>query len=114
MTIRVLSFLAMLLGIGVAVCTAQEAGVVPEIRADVGKINAALPLYAKRVKSLSGLSLEGSEVTYYHEGASLRKVSAKLYGETYNAVADLYYKGDALLFAFQKLNRYDTQVGMHP
>jgi hypothetical protein len=114
MTIRVLSFIAMLLGLGVAVCPAQEAGIVPEIRAEVGRINTALPQYAKRMQSPSGLSLEGAEVTYYHEGDSLRKISAKLYGERYNAVADLYYKGDALLFAYQKLNRYDTQVGMQP
>jgi hypothetical protein len=114
MTIRVLSFLAMLLGLGAAVCAAQETGAVPKIRAEVARINAALPHYAKRFKSLSGLSLEGSEVTYYHEGDRLRKISAKLYGETYNAAADLYYEGDALLFAYQKVNRYDTQVGMQP
>ena len=85
-----------------------------EVRAEVGKIDADLPKYAKRVKTVLGVSLEGAEATYYHDGKNLKRVSAKLYGETYKAVLALYYRGDVLLFAYQKLNRYDTQIGMQP
>jgi hypothetical protein len=37
-----------------------------------------------------------------------------MYGETYNATAELYYSGEELIFAYQKMNRYDTQIGMTP
>ena len=114
MVIRTLSLLIVILAAGTQVCPAQTASLISEIRAEVGKINADLPTYAKRVKTALGVSLEGAEATYYHGGKNLKRVSAKLYGETYNAVLDLYYRGDVLFFAYQKLNRYDTQIGMQP
>jgi hypothetical protein len=114
MVIRTLSSLILILVAGTHVCPAQTASLISEIRAEVGKINADLPKYAKRVKTVLGVSLEGAEATYYYDGKNLKRVSAKLHGETYNAVLDLYYRGDVLFFAYQKLNRYDTQIGMQP
>lgn len=114
MVIRTLSLLILILAAGTQLCPAQTASLILEIRAEVGKINADLPNYAKSAKTVLGVSLEGAEATYYHDGKNLKRVSAKLYGETYNAVLDLYYRGDELLFAYQKLNRYDTQIGMQP
>jgi hypothetical protein len=114
MVVRTLSVLILIMAAGTCGGRAQTASVIPEVRAEVGKINADLPTYTKRVKTALGAMLEGAEATYYHEGKDLKRVSAKIYGETYNTVLDLYYRGDALLFAYQKVNRYDTQVGMQP
>ena len=37
-----------------------------------------------------------------------------MYGETFNASAELYYKGGELIFCYIKTNKYDTQIGMTP
>jgi hypothetical protein len=113
MNLRILLLLAVLWGAGIVPCAGGER-LISEIRTEVGQINAGLRTYKKSVKSLVGLSLEGSEATYYYDGQTIRKITAKLYGETYNAVSELYFRGDMLVFVYQKLNRYDTQVGMHP
>jgi hypothetical protein len=104
----------MLLGIGIFASHAEDAGLRPGIRAAVAEINAKLPGFKKETRLVEGLSLEGSEATFFSEGGTLRKISAKLYGETYNATAELYYHGGALSFVYQKVNRYDTQIGMQP
>lgn len=114
MVVRTLSLAFLIMAAGAHGGLAETAGLIPEIRAEVGKINADLPTYTKQVQTALGASLEGAEATYYHQGKDLKRVSAKLYGETYNSALDLYYRGDALLFAYQKVNRYDTQVGMQP
>ena len=114
MVSRTLSLLILILVAGTHVGNAQTVSLISEIRAEVGKIDADLPRYAKRVKTALGVSLEGAEATYYHDGKNLKRVSAKLHGETYNAVLALYYRGDVFFFAYQKLHRYDTQIGMQP
>jgi hypothetical protein len=105
---------AVLLGLGIVASRAEEAGLKPQIRAVVAEINAALPKYSRETRSMEGLSLEGSEAVYFSEGGALKKITVKLYGETYNGAAELYYQGGAVAFAYRKLNRYDTQVGMQP
>ena len=44
----------------------------------------------------------------------MKKISVKIYGETYRATAELYYSGEALIFAYQRLQRYDTHIAMKP
>jgi hypothetical protein len=105
---------AVLLGLSIVASRAEEAGLKPQIRALVGEINAALPKYSRETRSVAGLSLEGSEAVYFSEGGVLKKITARIYGETYNGAAELYYQGGAVAFAYRKLNRYDTQVGMQP
>ena len=68
MVSRTLSLLILILVAGTHVGNAQTASLISEIRAEVGKIDADLPKYAKRVKTVLGVSLEGAEATYYHDG----------------------------------------------
>jgi hypothetical protein len=84
------------------------------IRAEVTAINQAAKGYKKTVKDVEGISLEGTEATYFTSGKGLRKVVAKSYGETFNAVTELYFQGEELIFVYRKFNRYDTQIGMNP
>jgi hypothetical protein len=84
------------------------------IRADVNLINKNAPKYDKKVKGIDGLSVEGSEATYFISGRGLKKIVAKTYGETFRATTELYYSGEELIFVFQRVERYDTQVGMKP
>lgn len=93
---------------------AQTSKEVTTIRNEVAKINKNVKTYKKTTKDVEGISLEGTEAIYFTSGKRLKKITAKIYGETYNASAELYYQGDELIFVYQKMNRYDTQIGQTP
>lgn len=114
MTRPLLLAAAAFLSLGIFASRAEEAALKPQIRALVAEINAALPKYSRETRSIEGLSLEGSEAVYFSEGGALKKITARIYGETYNAAAELYYQGGSVAFAYRKLNRYDTQIAMQP
>lgn len=84
------------------------------IRAEVAAINKGAAKYKKKTKNVEDISLEGTEATYFHSGKNLKKITAKMYGETYNATGEFYYDEGELIFAFVKHNKYDTQIGMNP
>lgn len=91
---------------------AQSEKEITSIRNQVGTINKNLRKYTKKTKDVEDISLEGTEAVYYASGKGLLKISAKMYGETYNAAGDFYYQGEELIFAYLKFNRYDTQIGL--
>jgi hypothetical protein len=91
---------------------AQTEKQIQQIRSQVNLINKNLKKYAKKTKDVEGISLEGTEATYYASGRGLMKISARMYGETYNAVGEFYFQGEELIFAYFKHNRYDTQIGL--
>lgn len=91
---------------------AQTRAEIAEIAKQVNTINRSLKKYTKKNKDVDDISLEGTAATYYVSGKGLKKISAKMYGETYNAVGEFYYQGEEMIFAFLKLNRYDTQIGL--
>jgi hypothetical protein len=93
---------------------AQTAKQVTAIRKDVELINKNAKNYTKTTKDIEGISLEGTEANYFAAGKNLKKISAKSYGETYNATTEFYYSGEQLIFVYRKFNRYDTQIGMNP
>ena len=109
-----------LVGIGLVImliaspASAQVEKEIAAIRADVNLINKNAPKYDKKVKGIDGLSGEGSEATYFTSGKGLKKIVAKTYGETFRAISELYYSGEELIFVFQRIERYDTQIGMKP
>lgn len=105
---------AAFLSLGIMASQAEDASLRPQIRALVAEINAALPKYSRETRSVAGLSLEGSEAEYFSDGVGLKKITSRIYGETYNASAELYYQGGSVAFAYRKLNRYDTQIGAEP
>jgi hypothetical protein len=95
--------------------SAQVGKQVTGIRAEVAAINKAAKGYKKKVKTVDGISLEGTEASYFTSRAGeLKKITAKMYGETYNASAEIYYKQGKAIFIFLKKNKYDTQIGMTP
>lgn len=91
---------------------AQGAKEILSIAKQVNTINKNLKKYTKKKKDVDDISLEGTAATYYVSGKGLMKISAKMYGETYNAVGEFYYQGEEMIFAFLKLNKYDTQIGL--
>ena len=101
---------ALLLGFESA--PAQSKKEIALIAKQVNTINKNLKKYTKKKKDVDDISLEGTEATYYVSGRGLMKISAKMYGETYNAVGEFYYQGEEMIFAFLRLNKYDTQIGL--
>jgi hypothetical protein len=109
---RLLPVVVLFLWFGAHGSSAQDGSLIIAIRADVAQINGSLSTCTKTTKSVEGISLEGAEANYYSRGKELKKIAAKMYGETYNAAVELYYKDDMLTFAYHRLNRYDKQIGM--
>ena len=91
---------------------AQSEKEISSIRSQVNTIDKNLRKYKKKTKDVYDLSTEGAEAVYYSSGKNLKKVAAKIYGETFNASGEFYYQGEELIFAYFKLNRYDTQIGL--
>lgn len=106
-----LLFLIIATFIGINPIFAQTEKEVARIRNEVTLINKNAKTYNKINKDIEGISLEGTQATYFVSGRGLKKITAKLYGETYNASVELFYSGEQLIFAYQKMNRYDTQIG---
>lgn len=102
------------LSLAATAITAQTEKQIASIRADVNLINKNASKYTKKKRDVAEISLEGTEATYFLSGKGLKKIVAKMYGETFRATAEIYYSGDEMIFAFQRLERYDTQIGMNP
>lgn len=84
------------------------------IRAEVNLINKNARTYRKVERSVEGISLEGTAATYFLSDKGLKKITAKIYGETFRATVELFYSGEEMVFAFQRLERYDTHVAAEP
>lgn len=81
------------------------------IRSEVNQINKNALSYTKMTRNIEGLSTEGSVATYFLSGKGLKKITAKIYGETFNTTTELYYSGEELIFAFQKASLYERPIG---
>jgi hypothetical protein len=51
-------------------------------------------------------SAEGGELTAYFKGATLRKLSARFFGETGKALEEYYFVGNELIFVLRADTRY--------
>ncbi len=88
---------------------------VSSIRSNTLRTNKLLSTYRKTKRSVEGISLEGTEATFYSSKRGVKKIHAEMYGETYKAKADYYYADDGkLIFVYYEFNRYDTHIAMNP
>lgn len=92
----------------------QSAREIASIRTEVNLINKSAPKYQKKTRDVEGISLEGAEATYFTSGKGLKKITARMYGETFRAMAELYYSGEEMIFAYQRLERYSGHIAMKP
>lgn len=104
----------MLAATAIAIAAQDDEKSIASIRAEVALINKNAPKYQKKTRSVEGISLEGTEATYFTSGKGLKKITAKMYGETFRATAELYYSGEEMIFAYQRLEKYDTQIAANP
>lgn len=61
-------------------------------------------------RDLPGESAEGGELTAYFLGSSLRKIAAKFYGETGQALEECYFGDGRLFFALRTESHYDKPL----
>lgn len=105
---KILLILAIATFIGVSTGSAQSVeSQVSSIRSEVTAINNSAKNYKKTTKSVEGISLEGTEASYFTSGKELKKITAKSYGETFNAVTEIYYQDNELIFVYQQINKYN-------
>lgn len=108
------SLLAVFVSITAGSAFGQTEKSIAAIRHEVASINKNASKYDKKTLSVEGLSLEGSQATYFISGRGLKKITAKIYGETYRSTAELFYQGEDLIFAYRKLERYNTHIAADP
>lgn len=89
---------------------AQTAKEIAAIRAEVAAINKNVKSYQKTTKDVDGISAEGTEATYFMSGKGLKKITAKVYGETFQAAVEIYYSGEEPVFAYQVEKRYNKPI----
>lgn len=103
-----------LLALSATAAVSQSAAEIAAIRSEVAAINKNSAKYRKSTRNVDGISLEGASATYFTSGRGLKKIMAKIFGETFRATAEIYYSGEEMIFAYQRLERYDTQIAMDP
>ncbi len=92
--------------------SAQEAGnSVADARKTVAQINRKLPKLTKKSFDVDGISSEGAKATVYSDGAAIKKIAAQVFGEMGRSSVELFYHNDNLIFAFEKMSRYDKTFG---
>lgn len=112
---KTLILIAFVLGLSWQTTLAQTEKEVSKIRSGVLRTNKLLSTFKKTTKMVDGVSLEGTEAIFYRSTAGLKKIQAKMFGETYNAKADFYYSDSGkLVFIFYRFNRYDTHIAETP
>jgi hypothetical protein len=83
---------------------------VKAIRARYDEVEKGLSQCKQVKRDLMGESTEGGELTAWLAGQSLRKLSAKFYGETGQALEEYYFWDDRLFFVLRVESRYDKPL----
>jgi hypothetical protein len=95
--------------------TAQEAvsatsgspAAIARIRAQFAEIQRDAPRYRQTTHDVHEFSLEGGELAGFYRGRELRKLAARLYGETWRGTEDYYFADGRLIFIHTVHQRYD-------
>jgi hypothetical protein len=80
---------------------------VKSIRAKYAEIENELKGYRQVKRDLPDESAEGGELTAYFKGATLRKLSARFFGETGKALEEFYFVENELIFVLRVDTRYN-------
>ena len=83
---------------------------VKAIRARYDEVEKGLSECKQVKRDLPDESTEGGELTAWLAGPSLRKLAAKFYGETGQALEEYYFWDDRLFFVLRVESRYDKPL----
>lgn len=82
-----------------------------DVQREVTRVNKNLSKAKKVSKDVEGISLEGTQAHYYYQNDVLQKISANIYGESYNVVLEVVYADGKPIFIYKKENFYNQPVG---
>ena len=92
--------------------TSGAPAAIARIRARVAEIEREAPDYRRTTHDLYGFSLEGGELAGLFRGRELRKLAARLLGETWRGTEEYYFSGGRLIFVHVVHERYAQPMGV--
>lgn len=87
--------------------TSGSPAVIARIRTQFAEIQRQAPGYRRTTHDVHEFSLEGGELTGFYRGRELRKLRARLYGETWRGTEEYYFAAGQLIFIHVVHGRYD-------
>ncbi|HVG45672.1 MAG TPA: hypothetical protein VM890_13115, partial [Longimicrobium sp.] len=92
--------------------TSGAPAAIARVRAGVAAIARETPGYRRTTHDLQGFSLEGGELRGLYRGRELRKLEARLFGETWRGSEEYYFAGGRLVFIHVVHERYAEPMGV--
>src|SRR5687767_14123234 len=96
---------------GDVTATSGSPAAIARIRAEYAAIQREAPGYRQTAHDVWNFSLEGGELRGFYRGRELRKLSARLFGETWRGSEAYYFAGGRLIFIHVVHERYNGMFG---
>jgi hypothetical protein len=90
--------------------TSGSPAAIARIRAEFTATEREAPRYRRTTHDLHDFSLEGGELTGFYRGRELRKLHARLFGESGRRTEAYYFAGGRLIFIHVVHERYDEPM----
>lgn len=90
--------------------TSGSPAAIARIRAEFTATEREAPRYRRTTHDLHDFSLEGGELTGFYRGRELRKLHARLFGESWRGTEAYYFAGGRLIFIHVVHERYDEPM----
>jgi hypothetical protein len=90
--------------------TSGTPAAIARVRARVAAIEREATGYRRTTHDLQDFSLEGGELTGLYRGRELRKLAARLFGESWRGTEEYYFSGGRLVFIHVVHERYDEPM----
>lgn len=90
--------------------TSGSPAAIASIRQQYARIDREAPGLRQTTHDLENFSLEGGVLHGFFAGRELRKLTARLYGETWRGTEDFYFAGGRIFFIHTVVQRYDESM----
>lgn len=90
--------------------TSGSPSAIARIRREFAVIEREAPRYRRTSRDIYGFSLEGGVLEGFYRGTELRKLRARLFGESWRGTEEYYFSGGRLVFVYVVHERYDEPM----
>lgn len=98
------------LGQQAVTATSGSPAAIARIRAEFATIERKASTYRQTKHDVYDFSLEGGELTGFYRGRELRKLHARLFGESWRGTEEYYFANGRLIFIHVVHERYDEPM----